>query len=91
MLAKTNLLRATGEIFVLSLTIFAAAFVTRRMLFWDVMPVSWDQEPPQNGALEAAFLLLSIENTAAVVAAIALVSAGVLMLRRWRQSHAQKT
>jgi len=85
-----NSLRATGEIFFLSVVTFAAAFVTRRMLFWDVMPVSWDQEPPQNGALEAAFLLLSIENVAAVVAAIALVSIGVLLVQRWRQNHAQK-
>ena len=80
-----TVLRGVIELFILSAATFAAAFVTRRMLFWDVMPVSWDQEPPQNGALEAAYLLLSIENIAAVVAALALVAAGVLFIRNWRQ------
>lgn len=78
-------MRAAVEILILSLAVFAAAFVTRRMFLWDVMPVSWDQEPPQNGALEAAYLLLSIENVAGIVAAIALAMAVTLWLRRrWR-------
>jgi hypothetical protein len=69
----------------LSIVVFAAAFGTRRVFFWDVMPISWDHETPQNGALEMAFLLLSIENTAAVVAAIALAVVLALWLKqRWR-------
>ena len=79
-------MRGALELFVLSVVTFAAAFTVRRMLLWDIMPVSWDQEPPQDGALEAAYLLLSIQNIATVVAAIALVAAGVLFFQRRRQS-----
>lgn len=75
-------MRAAVEILILSVAVFAAAFVTRRMFLWDVMPVSWDQEPPQNGALEAAYFLLSVENLAGIVAAIALATIVTLFLRR---------
>ena len=64
------------------IAVFALAFAARRLFFADVMPVSWDHEPPQNGALEAAFLLLSIENVAAVVAAIALTLGVALWIKR---------
>ena len=84
-------MRASAEILLLSLVTFAAAFVTRFMFLWDIKPVSWDQEPPQNGALEIAFLLLSIENIAAVVAAIALGSMLVLWVRQRRQNRAAST
>jgi hypothetical protein len=32
----------------------------------NVKPIGWSDERPQNGALEMAFLLLSIENIAAL-------------------------
>jgi len=82
----TSIYRAIKLLF-LSLATFAAAFVIRRTFFWDVMPVSWDQEPPPTSALETAFLLLSIENIAAVVAAIALVFSAASCIYRWRRSH----
>lgn len=75
-------MRAAARLLLLSVVVFAAAFSARRVFFWDVKPVSWDQEPPQNGALEAAFLLLSIENVAAVVATITLAGIVALWLRR---------
>ncbi len=68
-------MRAAKKFFVLGLITFAVAFGIRRMFFWDVMPVSWDQPAPRAGALEAAFFLLTIENIGAVVAAVALASA----------------
>ena len=77
-------MRAAIKLFLLGLLTFALAFILRRVFFWDVMPVSWDQEPPQTGALEAAFLLLSIENIAAVVSALALVFAAWLLIVRGR-------
>ena len=80
-------MRAAIEVFFLSLATYAAAFVTRRMFLWDVKPVSWDQEPPQNGTLEAAFLLASIENVAAILAAIALVFTCLLFIRRHRKNR----
>jgi len=82
-------MRAAVEILILSVAVFAAAFVTRRMFLWDVMPVSWDQEPPQNGTLEAAYFLLSVENLAGIVAALALGMIVVLLLRRRRRNRAQ--
>jgi hypothetical protein len=71
--AAANMARSAVRLLLLSLASFAVAFALRRIFFSDVKPVSWDETPPQTGALEAAFLLLSIENVAAVVAAIALV------------------
>jgi hypothetical protein len=68
-------IRVALKLLVLSLLVFAAAFAVRRTFFWDVMPVSWDQEPTSLWALGAAFLLRSIENISAVVGAIALVVA----------------
>jgi hypothetical protein len=79
-------MRAAIRLLLLSVLVFAAAVSARLIFFWDVKPVSWDQEPPQNGALEAAFLLLSIENVAAVVAAIALAVIAAL----WFQKRLRK-
>ena len=75
-------MRAATKMVILSLLIFAAAFAARRTFFSDVMPVSWDQEPSSAGALVMAYLLLSIENITAVVAAIALVVELVLGITR---------
>ena len=75
-------LRSMIKFFVSSVLIFAIAFAIRWSFFWDIKPVSWDYEPPQNGALEAAFFLLSVENVAGVVAGIALVLAVVMLVKR---------
>jgi hypothetical protein len=75
-------MRAAIKLLLFGLMTFGAAFVTRRALFWDVKPISWDQEAPQGGALEMALLLHSIANVAGVVAALALVSLAVLWIRR---------
>jgi hypothetical protein len=83
-------MRAALELLLLSLVTFAAAFVIRWMFLWDVKPVSWDYEPPSNGALDAAFLLLSIENIAAVVAAISVACLGALLIKRWRLNPARR-
>ena len=77
-------LRDAWVLFVLSLVVFATALALRRMFLWDVMPVSWDQEPQSLWALGAAFLLRSIENIASVVAAIVLAFVCTLYLDRWR-------
>jgi len=45
------------KLFVLAVIVFAVAFGLRRAFFWDVTPVSWDQEPQSLWALGAAFLL----------------------------------
>jgi hypothetical protein len=68
----------------LALIVFAVAFGLRRTFFWDVTPVSWDQEPQSLWALGAAFLLRSLENIAAVVAGLTLIAAAALRLIRRR-------
>ena len=72
------------KLFVLALIVLAVAFGLRRTFFFDVMPVSWDQEPQSLWALGAAFLLRTLENLAVVVAVLALTVAGVSRLLRWR-------
>jgi hypothetical protein len=74
------------KLFVLALIVFAVAFGLRRTFLWDVVSVSWDQEPQSLWALGAAFLLRSLENIAAVVvvAGLALIVAGAMRLFHWR-------
>jgi hypothetical protein len=72
------------KLFVLAVIVFAVAFGLRRAFFWDVTPVSWDQEPQSLWALGAAFQLRTLENIAAVVAGLTLIVAGALRLIRWR-------
>jgi hypothetical protein len=72
------------KLFVFALIVFAVAFGLRRSFFWDVTPVSWDQEPQSLWALGAAFLLRSLENIAAAVAGLTLIAAGALRLIRRR-------
>jgi hypothetical protein len=79
-------IRTVLKLFVLALAVYVVAFGARRLFFWDVTPVSWDQEPQSLWALGAAFLLLSVENLAAVVAVLALVVAFALRLRQWRSA-----
>jgi hypothetical protein len=67
----------------LSLTVFIAAFALRCAVFSGIKFVSFDYTPPQNGALEAAFLLLSIEILATIVAAIAID----FVAATWWKSH----
>jgi len=75
---------AVLKLFVLAVIVFAVAFGLRRTFFWDVMPVSWDQEPQSLWALGAAFLLHSLENIAGVVAGLALIVAAALRVIRAR-------
>jgi hypothetical protein len=77
--------------FLLSAVIFLAALVTHWMFLWDVRPISWDYGPPPTSAdLDAAFLLLSVQNVAAVVAVISLGGLCVLSIRRRRRSFFRK-
>lgn len=76
--------RTALRLFGLAVIVFAVAFGLRRTFFWDVMPVSWDQEPQSLWALGAAFLLRSLENIAAVVATLTLIAAAALRLIRLR-------
>jgi hypothetical protein len=82
-------MRATIRILSLSLIVFVTALVLRRAFFADVRPVSWDYTPPSDSALEAAFLLLSVQNVAAVTAGLAFAFTCALWLRRWRRHHSR--
>ena len=74
--------RVALKVLVPSLLVLAAAFAVRRAFLWDVMPVSWDQEPQSYWALQAAFLLSTIQNLATIVAAVALAAACLSWVRR---------
>ncbi len=82
--------RVVLRLMVLSLLVFAAAFALRRIFLWDVMPVSWDQEPTALWQLGLAFLLRSIENLAVAVGAIALALGAGLAIDHWRLAHPPK-
>lgn len=75
------------KLLVLSLLIYAAAFATRRLFLWDVMPVSWDQPSQPLWALGSAFLLRAIENVAAAVAVIVLAITVALWIDRRRKAN----
>jgi hypothetical protein len=78
------------RLFVLALIAFGAAFGVRHAFFWDVTAVSWDQDPTSLWALGSAFLLRSVENLAAVVAALSLIVAVTLWLRGRHTAPAPK-
>ena len=76
------MVRLALKVLVLSLFVLAAAFALRRAFLWEVMPVSWHQPPQPSLALQAAFLLRTIENLAVIVGAIALGAACLFWVRR---------
>ena len=77
-------MRASMILTVGSVLTFVAAFVTRHAFFADVAPISWIKRPRPALPLVLAYLLLSIENVAAAVAAISIVADVVLRSRsRW--------
>ena len=78
------------KVLALSLLILTAAFVVRRLYLWDVMPVSWDQEPQSLLALGAAFLLCTVEYVATFIAVMMLAFAGTLCIDRWRGHPARE-
>lgn len=75
-------MRASVRMLLLSVAVFAGTFAVRYAFFWDVKPIVWSDEPRPRGALELAFLLLSIEYMAGIVATIALVFASALWVER---------
>jgi hypothetical protein len=77
-------MRAAVKILLGSLVTFAAAWGALRVFFSDVKPVAWGEAAQSSVRLETAFLLLTIENLAAVVAAIALASLLILWARSYR-------
>jgi len=79
--------RAALKLFVLSLAVFGLAFAARRMFFWDIKPVSWEQDSQPVWALETAFLLRSIENLGLAMAVIMLAVALGLWINGRRQSQ----
>jgi uncharacterized BrkB/YihY/UPF0761 family membrane protein len=85
--SSSSVARSAVPLLLLSVTVFASAFALRNAFFSDIEPISRDYAPPQNGALEAAFLLLAIENAAAIVSVIAIVIAA---LAWWKGAPSSK-
>jgi hypothetical protein len=83
-------MRASIILTVGSMLTFVAAFVMRHAFFADVAPISWDQEAASTLPLLSAYLLLSIENIAAAVAALSVMADVVLWSRRrWSKLSAE--
>ena len=80
-------IRAALKLFVVSLALFGCAFAAERMFFWDIKPVSWEQDAQPVWALQTAFLLRSIENLGLAVAVLMLVVALGLWINRRRQGQ----
>jgi hypothetical protein len=76
-------MNAAIKLSVLGLVTFFVALIVRWAFFWNVEPLSAEQSPPPTGALEAAFLLLSIQNVGAAVGMVALLVAAALWIGRF--------
>lgn len=81
-------MHASYKLFLASIAVFAAALALRRAFFWEVMPIGWNVDPPYSWSLETAFLLLSIQNVAAIVAAIVFCLGAAFLIRRRRRAIA---
>jgi hypothetical protein len=75
-------MRSAVKLSFVGMIVFVIAFVLRWAFFFDVKPISWEDAPPPNGILQAAFLLLTIENVSAIAAALALIAAVTIWVRR---------
>jgi hypothetical protein len=80
---------AALKLFVLSSLTFVTTFAAERLLVPNVVPIAWGNEPQSLWAVEGAFMLRSIEITAAVVAAIALAATAFCSVRRRLGTGAQ--
>jgi hypothetical protein len=80
---KTMAMRAVFKMLALCLVAFAAAFAAQHWLLPDVVPVAWGQEPQPLWVLEAAFLLRSVENVAAMLAVIVIIITVARVTERW--------
>jgi len=78
---------AALKLSVLGWMTFFIALIVRWAFFGDIKPLAADQSSPTAGALEAAFLLLSIQNVAAAVGIVALLVAVTLQICRWKWVH----
>jgi hypothetical protein len=76
-------MRAAVMILLGSVLTFVAAWSAMRIFLSDVKPVAWGDVAQSSVRLEAAFLLLTVENLAAVCAAIALAA----ILALWARSR----
>jgi len=78
---------------VLGLVTFFVALIARWAFFWNVEPLAAEQSPAPTGALEAAFLLLSIQNVGPAVGMVALLVAAALWIGRchWAKRWFGKT
>ena len=78
-------MRGVIRIFILCAVVFLAALAAEHVLVPNIMPVSWNQEPQPTFSLEVAFMLRTIRNVAALIAAIVVIVGSVSWIgARWR-------
>lgn len=81
--------RSIGTLLVLllvSIAVFAAAFVVRTTFLPDILPIAAAEETQSLWALEATFLLRALENIAALSAVLVLAAS----VARWAEQRATK-
>ena len=74
MTSKDGRSRTTLILLVASVMLFLAAFAVRTCFLSNVMPIASAEETQSVWALEAAFLLRSVENVAAFAAVLVLIA-----------------
>jgi hypothetical protein len=79
-------MRAAVTILLASVAAFLAAKIPLWIFFPDVKPVAWGEEAQSSERLQAAFLLLTVENLAVVGVVIALAA----ILTLWTCPYATK-
>jgi hypothetical protein len=73
------------KILFMSTAVYLLALAAQHIIVPNIVPIAWAQEPQPLWAVQVAFLLVSIENTAAFVALIVLM----LVAARWVQRRWQ--
>jgi hypothetical protein len=83
MISQWRSMRSSLLLLLISIGVFAAAFVARMIFLPDVVPIASAEEAQSLWALEAAFLLRALENIAAL-SAVLVLAASVAQWAEWR-------
>lgn len=78
-------MRGTITMLVILGALYLAATGTRRLFLADVMPIAAEEAPQSMWALDAAFLLRSLENIAILGFAIVLIAVVLQWIRKSRR------
>ena len=87
MTSQWRSMRSSLLLLLVSIGVFAAAFVARTMFLPDIVPIAWAEEAQSLWALEAAFLLRALENIAALSVVLVLAAS----VAQWAEQRTVKS